>query len=136
MTSAEIRLLFPVWSRGVFYDVTYALPTTRWLFDEFVPWFRTQRFKANRHKWERKNDCDNFARAFAVFAADAHNEGRSDLEGIAVGVFCYIGSSHVRGPHAITCAITEEGLIFIEPQTGQRLALTPAEIQTCFHYEF
>lgn len=136
MTSEEVRSLFPAWVRVINYDNTYAKPTNSWLFNEFIPWFKTNRWQRDKSKWDRKNDCDNFARTFCVYVQDAHSDGKSDAEALAVGEFCYVGSTHVQGPHAIVCAITEDGLIFIEPQSGQRLALTPTEIQSCFHVAF
>jgi hypothetical protein len=122
----------------VFYDTTYARPTNDWLFNEFWPWFRKERRAVGVGQWTRRNDCDNFARAYCVFAQDAHaaHSDGAGAEAVAVGEFCYVGSSHVTRPHAIVCAFTEDGLIFIEPQTGQRLALTPQEILTCFHAAF
>jgi hypothetical protein len=137
MTRADIQPFFPAWAPVFLYDESYARPTNDWIFNKFYPWFKTKRWNNDVSRWTRKNDCDNFARAFCVFAQDAHADsvGSTD-EGLAVGEFCYIGSSHVKGPHAIVCAFTEDGLIFIEPQTGQRLALTPSEIQTCFRVSF
>ncbi len=136
MTADEIRAAFPAWSRVMCYDATYGKPTVEWLLRKFYPWWKARRWEGNLDKWTRKNDCDNFGRAFAVAAQDAHADTNQADEGLAVGEFCYIGSSHVQGPHHIVAAFTDEGLIFIEPQTGQRLALTPAEIQTCFHAAF
>jgi hypothetical protein len=118
------------------YDVDYNLPTTDWLLNKFWPWFQKTRWDGNLSKWSRKNDCDNFARAYVTFCQDAHARSFGSAEGLAVGEFCYHGVSHVKGPHAIVAAFTEEGLIFIEPQNGQRIALSPGEITSCFHAAF
>ena len=136
MTQSEIRSFFPSWIAPFFYDVDYAKPTSDWLLNEFGPWFRKNRWKKDLDKWSRRNDCDNTARSYCVAAQDAHAKGDSQAEAIAVGEFCYIATTHVQGAHAIVCAFTEEGLIFIEPQTGQRLALIPTEIQSCFRVSF
>lgn len=137
MTAAEIRSQFSPWVPMIMADADYAKPTTAWLRDAFWPWFQKQRFALGLHKWTRKNDCDGFARAYAQYASDCHaltsGEGR---EGLAVGEFFYVGTSHVQGPHAIIVAFTDDGKIYIEPQTGERLSLTPTEELSCFHVRF
>lgn len=137
MHKFELWLLLPDNVAPFFYDETYAKPTNSWLFDKFYPWFKAHRWSGSLHRWSRKNDCDNFARAFCTYAQDAHaRTSGNDAEALAVGEFCYHASSNVQGPHAIVCAVTEDGLIFIEPQTGERLNLTPQEISTCFRVSF
>jgi hypothetical protein len=114
-------------------DATYAKPTTAWLRDHFWPWFQKMRWNLGLNHWTRKNDCDSFSRAYAQAAQDCHalTVGETE-EGLAVGQFYYIGTTHVQGPHAICVAFTDDGKIYIEPQTGQRLALTPTEELSCF----
>lgn len=133
MTPAEIQSFFPPWTGVFFYDETYARPTNDWIFNRFYPWLRSK----HSTKWKRKKDCDNLARRFVIECQDAHADSGHPDEALAVGEFCYIGTTHVRGPHAIVVAFTEDaGPVFIEPQTGQRLALTPTEIQSCFRVSF
>lgn len=137
MTAAEIRTHFPAWVPVLCADDTYAKPTVAWLRDKFWPWYVKQRFNLGLAKWERKNDCDNFSRAYAQNASDCHalTAGESS-EGLAVGEFWYVGTSHVQGPHAINVAFTDEGKVYVEPQSGQRLALTPTEEQSAFYVRF
>jgi hypothetical protein len=130
----DIRSYFPHWVAPFCYDVSYAMPTKDWLLTKFYPWFKAQRWGGNWSTWQRKNDCDNFARAFCVFAQDAHAASAgSDAEGLAVGEFCFHSTS---GPHAIVCAIVETGIIYIEPQNGTELKLTKQEEQSCFRASF
>jgi hypothetical protein len=137
MTAAEIRAAFQPWTPLIVSDETYAKPTAAWLRDTFWPWFQKQRFDLGLHNWDRRSDCDNFARAYAQACADCHAlTAGEDSEGLAVGEFFYVGSSHVKGPHAIIVAFTDEGKIYIEPQSGQRLALNPTEEMSCFHCRF
>lgn len=126
------------WVHTMFYDSSYASVTTNWLFNKFVPWFKENRWRANRSKWTRKNDCDNTARRFACDAQDAHADTSQPDEAVAVGEFGYHARTNVAtpGPHLINIVDTEEGLIFVEPQTGERRALTPDEISSCFHVAF
>jgi hypothetical protein len=134
LTQAQLRALLPDRAMVFFYDTSYACPTQAWLTEKFYPWFKAQRWGGNWDKWQRKNDCDNFARAYCVFAQDAHaSTPGNDAEALAVGEFCYFSPG---GAHAIICAVTDKGTIYIEPQNGQILNLTPQEIQTCFHASF
>jgi hypothetical protein len=137
LTAAEIRSKFPAWVPVILSDSDYGKPTVAWLREKFWPWFQRQRFDLGLLKWDRRNDCDNFARSYAQSAADCHAlTVGENAEGLAVGEFYYIGTSHVKGAHAIVVAFTEEGKIYIEPQTGQRLALTPTEELSCFFVRF
>lgn len=133
MTRSEIQSFFPAWTNVFFYDETYARPKNDWVFNQFYPWLRSR----HSTKWTRKHDCDNIARRFCVECQDAHADSNHTDEALAVGEFCYVGTTHVKGPHAIVVAFTEDPVpVFIEPQTGQRLALTPTEILSCFRVTF
>ncbi len=137
MTAADIRAEFPSWTPTIFSDATCAKPAVAWLLLKFWPWFERQRFNLGLNKWTRKNDCDNFARAYAQAAADCHAlTVGEDSEGLAVGEFYYHATTQVKGPHAIVVAFTDEGKVFIEPQTGKRLTLTPTEESSCFFVRF
>lgn len=137
MTAQEIRAHFNPWTPVIISDETYAKPTTAWLRDSFWPWFKGARENIGLMAWTRKNDCDGFARSFAQYASDCHAlTAGEDAEGLAVGEFFYIGTTHVKGPHAIIVAFTEEGKIYLEPQTGMRLAITPTEELSCFFVRF
>ena len=136
MTPAEIKAFFPAWLPPFFYDDSYAVPTADWLLNGFFPAWRTERTAKGLWQYTRENDCDNYARAFCVGAQDAWAQSHSDDdEAVAVGEFCYVRADGA-GSHCIVAAFCETGLIFIEPQTGQRLALTPTEISTCFRCAF
>lgn len=135
MTAADIRLRFGPYCPVILSDATYATPTLAYLTGPFFRFFWNQRTNAGLMKWERKNDCDNFARAYAQCAADAHaltTAGTS--EGLAVGEFDHHKAG--AGPHAIIVAFTDAGQVFIEPQNGKQITLTPDEIASCFHVRF
>lgn len=136
MTQSELlAVLPPLLVRPFFYDLTYARPTSDWLLYKFAPWFRDVRWAANKKKWTLKNDCDNFARRWVMECQDAHADSADSNEALAVGEFCYISAN---GPHAIIIAVVDSPatVLFIEPQTGGRIALTPNEIITCFRVSF
>lgn len=134
MTSNELRSQLPLLAPAYFSDTSYAKPTLRWLTEEFYRWFWERRAELGLRNWARKNDCDNFARAYAQYAQDAHASSvGNDDEGLAVGEFWYHSAN---GPHAIVIAFTDEGRVFIEPQTGRTLILTQTEFNSCFFARF
>lgn len=139
MTSAQIQSFFR--SRAVLADTDYACPTLRWLQGPFWDSFQADRWAKGLRVWERKNDCDNFARAYAQHAQDCHALSRrtqdadSSTEGLAVGEIFYTQEKS-GGGHAIVCAFTDAGRLFIEPQNGLTLALTEREIDSIFFVRF
>ena len=134
MTATELRLEFPAYTPVLIADAGYAKPTLRWLQDVFWPWFRADRERKGLRSWTRRNDCDNFARAYAQGAADCHAiTAGNDQEGLAVGEYWY----HSRnGLHAVVIAFTDQGRVYIEPQTGERLQVTQQEEQSCIFARF
>lgn len=134
MNSINLRLLLPQRAYVMLYDSSYGCPTKDWLLKKFYPWFKETRWQNDISRWTRKNDCDNFAAAFHVYAQDAHALTTQGDEGLAVGIFCYFANKPgLQGAHAINCAVVEnDELIFIEPQTGEQYTLTQQEIDSCF----
>lgn len=131
MTRLDIQSYFV--TRVWFADDTFARPKLSWLLGAFYDAFREDRFnKVGRYS--RKNDCDNFARAFAQLAQDCHAiSAGSDAEALAIGEFFYQSRN---GPHAIVVAFTDAGRKFIEPQTGRVLELTEGEAMSCTFARF
>ena len=116
-------------------DLDYATPTLRWLLGPFWNHFRARRGALG--KWTAKNDCDNFARAYAQDAQDSHALSKgSEAQALAVGEIFYVQDS--GGGHAINAAFVDNPprLVFIEPQTGQAVDLTPAERASIFFARF
>jgi hypothetical protein len=134
ISALELRQAVPLGFGGIFSDDSFAIPTKRWLLEDFWVWFYERRLELGLMKWTRNNDCDNFARAYAQYAADCHALTSNQTEGLAVGEFYYRPAS--GGGHAIVIALTDEGVIFIEPQTGKQLQLTQEEISSCFFVRF
>lgn len=134
VSAQALRLSVPLSFGGIYSDETYAIPTRRWLLEDFWAWFYERRLELGLMKWTRNNDCDNFARAYAQYAADCHALTSDQTEGLAVGEFYYRQAS--GGGHAIVIALTDVGVIYIEPQTGKQLELTQEEIGSCFFVRF
>lgn len=84
-------------------------------------------------RWDRKFDCNRFAGlwiglAQARYAAEQWHS-RTAPQALALGEVWYRPEGAPPGVgHAIVSAVTERGLVFIEPQTGALLTLTPAEL--------
>lgn len=134
MTATEIRADLPIVAPAYFADASYAKPTLRWLLSDFWEWFEESRWRLGLLKWERRNDCDNFARAYCQAAADCHalSTGQSG-DGLAVGEYWY---QSPNGPHAVVVAYTDVGRVFVEPQSGKQLFLLPQEVNSCFFARF
>lgn len=117
-------------------DATYALVSPKWVEKTFFPWWRSLRFAFGLTSWERKNDCDNFARAAAAAMHDCHaltEEGEADAP--AAGEVWYITKEGTG--HAINVIITaDQGLLFFEPQSGAQKKLTEGEIKSCYYVRF
>ena len=79
-------------------------------------------------RWDARFDCSHFASYYVALAQTkfylAQFQSRTAAQSLAVGTIWY---QSPRGPHAIVVALTERGAVYIEPQTGAELTLTPAE---------
>lgn len=128
--SFELRVQLPLSFSSILSDETYACPTLQWLTGDFWTWFKSKRWELGLTTWKRNNDCDNFARAYAQYAADCHALTTDAAEGLAVGEFYYTRADGAK--HAIIVALTDVGVVYIEPQLGTQLMLTPQEIASCF----
>lgn len=109
-------------------DDTYAEVSAAAL-PAYYDWFRTKLFDLGVTRWDQKQDCDDFANLYADFLslrfylAQWEPGTLPDAEGVAVARYWYRPNA---GPavHAINAVATDQGLVFIEPQTGQRLLLS------------
>lgn len=136
LSRSELTLLLPPFGYKLLVDESYAKATTGWYLQTFYPWFRRGRADLGLTGWTRKHDCDNFARAYCQAAQDCHSLSQENsAEALAVGEFFYY-QEKTHSNHAIVCAVTEKGLIHIEPQTGELLFLTASELLSCSYVRF
>lgn len=137
MTSALIRAMIAenLPNAEIFIsDADYAKPTAAWITGDFYNYYLNWLEENGLSKWKETFDCDSFSSLFYAFAQACHgNAGRKE-QGIAVGEMFY----KVDGGsgHAINIAITEKGIIFIEPQNGQRVMLSVSEMTSCWFVRF
>jgi len=114
----------------LFTDNDYNLPKKAWVLGPFYDFFIKELGRLNISVWDKKFDCDDFSSMFRLFAQICHKASKGEAEGIAVSEIGYIKESGEQ--HAITCAFTDKGPIFLEPQTGEPLLLTDNEIQSIY----
>lgn len=97
--------------------------------------FRSALFADGVVKWDERYDCNHFAGYYVAKAQTgfylANFHGRTPAQTLALGTYWYRRGGSGSG-HAIVAAITERGLVFIEPQNGQEVSLTPAEQASAF----
>ncbi len=116
-----------------FGDSTYAMVDAAGLAGYYDS-FRQRLFDDGIVKWEPNFDCNHFASYYVAlantrYAADHFQTLSSSPQSLAIGTFWYQSS---KGPHAIVVALTNQGTIFIEPQTGKQLILTQQEKASAF----
>lgn len=138
MTGTEIRQL--LLSEGFknaqtfVSDSNYARPTSTYLLGKFYSFYKEWLAEHNLLVWKDRWDCDNFASTYYVFCQMCHFKSKRPEQGIAVGELFFLQDS--GGGHAVNCAVTEKGLVIIEPQTGEILRLSETEKKNTFMIRF
>lgn len=135
MTSDDVFKNFYGVESVIITDRDYAKPTTHWLFEVFRPWFETRLDGFGTRSWSTQWDCDDFAALYRTLAQVCHSLTHvRPEEGIAVGEVKYRKDSGVI--HMINCAFTEQGLIWIEPQTTCQVQLSETELSSRSYVRF
>lgn len=113
-------------------EAVYAEVNSEWL-PQWYGTFRAQLFKIGLTRWDSRFDCNrvadfysNLAQAF--FSLEMYHSG-TPAQALALGPFWYVRADG-KGTHAIVQAVTERGRVFIDPQTGQEVKLSPLEEQS------
>ena len=127
LSREECKLRFGMMEWGV--DSTYAEVNAMAL-GGYYDWFRSELFRLGITKWDASFDCDNYAALYADllgvrFFRAQWESARPPAQSPAVACYYYQSPA---GPHAINAVLTDLGRIFIEPQNGRRLILTPDEL--------
>ncbi len=92
--------------------------------------FRDELFERGIMRRSDRFTCKHFAGLFAEmaqadFAREMHRSN-SKARALAIGSIWYVRDDGA-GPHAIVQALTERGRIYLEPQTGREISLSPRE---------
>jgi hypothetical protein len=131
MPAVEFQTLVGAWESGA--DASYAEINEEAL-PAFYDWYRAKLFDLGLAKWDARQDCDDFANLYADFlqlkfflSQWGSSASLPEAQALAVARYWYRPGA---GPaaHAINAVATQNGLRFLEPQTGQFLTLTSNEI--------
>ena len=144
MDVSELKSKLPPYGTFLASDATYAVPTKRWLLDVYGPFYRKWTFDHDLLNWRDVWDCDDFAALYRILASACHaktNEGlfKERKQGLAVGEFSYRRidlKNNTSVNHALNVALTDEGLVFIEPQTMMEATLSEDDIRSCWFMRF
>lgn len=116
-------------------DTAYAVVRSDAL-PSFYQNFRDVLNKQGLVKWDSRYDCNHFASLYISLAqasytvAAWHSETKAQT--MALAEVWYLPNGPPGGGHAIVAAVTDRGLVFIEPQTGQEIRLTLAQRQSAY----
>lgn len=121
-----------------FGNDTYAEVNSRWL-TGFYADFRAELFRLGVVRWNERFDCGRFAELYTSLAqAKFYLESfhsRTTAKALAIGPYWYVRGDG-KGTHAVVQALTERGRMFIDPQTGAEIQLTPRESATAYYQFF
>lgn len=121
-----------------FGDNSYAEVNSAWL-ERFHTDFRTELFRQGIVRADERFDCNRYAEFFiglaqVRFYREAFHS-QLPAEALALAPYWYVRGDG-RGSHAVVQALTERGRLFIDPQTGAEVYLTPQEHATAFYRFF
>lgn len=126
LTKMEIKQLLPHAFVG---DEVYAEVNSAWL-ASYYDVFRAELFRLGITKWDARFDCNRFAELYSGIAQAVYLRAtfHSNHVGgaLAIGPYWY-RRANGQGMHAIVQILTERGVVYVDPQTGGWVQLTPAE---------
>lgn len=137
MTRAELQAFFPT---GLYMGATnYAVPTLTWLQGPCYEAFKKRYWDDNLTVWTVRWECRDFARAFACFATEcwALTAGNDPSDALSVGEIWFLRTpGDPSSGHAVCPIITDNGLQFLEPQTGLICDMSPEQLSSRFFVRF
>ena len=113
---------------ATFFDDIYAQVDEDWVVGEFKESFSDFRDKYQIGYQEKAFDCENFSRIYSGWADIRHARTPGHpVSGVAIGTLAYTRDVDGMG-HGINIAICNNSkLVFVEPQTGNKITLTETE---------
>ncbi len=123
---------------GIKGDTAYGQVNSAWLHGFYARWHHDL-FEKGVTKWEERFDCNRFASHYQAAAQIEYyvdnfhswTPGRA----LALAEVWYKPDRSATG-HAIVEAYTENGAVYIEPQTGRIFQLTAAEKASVYFRRF
>jgi hypothetical protein len=123
---AEVRAIIPTMFFG---DDSYAEVNSQWLRHWYAE-YRAQLGRLGVKRWDTRFDCNRFVEFYSGLAQAyfyrATFYSATEARALALGPIWYVRDGTNRR-HALVQALTERGRIFIDPQTGEEIELTPGE---------
>jgi hypothetical protein len=118
-------------------DESYAEVDLDWL-EQFGDDYASTLHAQGVVKWDSRFDCNHFATFYAALAQmrfyREQFQSRLAAQSLAVGEMWYRPTASTG--HAVIVAITKNGLTFIEPQTRQKVAITPEQFASRYLIKF
>ena len=123
---SEVRQMIPTMFFG---DDYYAEVNSEWL-KRWYAEYRKQLSRIGVVHWDVRFDCNRFVEFYSGLAqayfyrATFHSATKA--RALALGPIWYVRDGG-NSRHALIQALTERGRVFIDPQTGEEVELTPTE---------
>ena len=132
--ASELRKVFADVPVVIIPDRNYHCPSKRWVlgvvYDNFAGYLGQR-----GQSYERRFDCDDHARMFAVWAVLEYIKEIREPEGVAVGELFYRRRDGVG--HAINVAVLDNKKVtYIEPQLGRTIRLNQDEKKSIWFVRF
>lgn len=141
VTRDEINAFFPFNGRCVpqLGAMAFHVPTLRFIQGEGYAFFLRRYWAEGLGRWTVRWQCRDFASAFRLAMVEcwALTNTVSPDDGLAIGEIWFNPdpAKPLEG-HAICPVFTENGLQFLEPQTGQLCPLAPAQFESRYSLRF
>jgi hypothetical protein len=130
LAAAQVQQILP----GFAGDTAYATVQSSGL-PEIYQNFRAVLNQQGLVKWDERYDCNHFAALYVALAQSQYTvaawHSNTKAQTLALAEVWYRPGAGAVG-HAIVAAVTERGLLFLEPQNGQEISLTAAERRTIY----
>lgn len=129
----ELRAL----GAGHIGDSAYSEVNSAWL-KSYYDSFRKSLFREGVVRWDERFDCNHFSSYYIAlaqvrnFTENFHTKTRA--QSLAIGE-CWFMQTPITA-HAVVMAVADAGVLYIEPQTGQQLTLSTAQIASRFLVKF
>jgi hypothetical protein len=99
--------------------------------------FRDVLGKQGLVKWDARFDCNHVAALYVALAQAKFTvaawQSDTKAQTLALAEVWYVpATSDGKSGHAVVAALTERGLLFIEPQNGREIQLNAAERRTIY----
>ena len=116
-------------------DSIYAVVNSNSL-QSFYDNFRDVLSKQGLVKWDARFDCNHFSSLYIALAQSKYTvaawNSSTPAQSLAMAEIWYNKDGIKNNGHAVVLIITENGPIYIEPQTGQQIQLSDVEKNSIF----